>query len=129
MNKSLEAQWAITFTTPTGSYGCGIIVIESNRIMGGDSNFAYIGTYKLLAGNIHGHVTIKRYALGMQSVFDNIAMNIDDTFELSFESIKNVNMSIKLPSFQIQANIVNNSNSQFNGMLLEGTLTHVNNLP
>jgi T3SS negative regulator,GrlR len=41
----LEAMYGIEFASNMNDAGCGVIVLETGRIFGGDSSFVYIGNY------------------------------------------------------------------------------------
>ena len=53
---SIEGLWSVDF-----GLGGGIAVLESGRVFGGDSWFAYTGQFQLNQGSISGRLTIKRH--------------------------------------------------------------------
>lgn len=41
----LEALWTIRFTSIRGA-GAGVVVLETGRVLGGDGQFVYVGSYR-----------------------------------------------------------------------------------
>lgn len=72
---SIEALWSVTFVSTTGKQltaGNGVIVLETGRILGGDSAFTYVGHYKYdpRADQISASIRVRKYGeTDMQSVF------------------------------------------------------------
>lgn len=71
----LEALWSVTFQSNAAlanNAGGGIAVLETGRILGGDIQFTYIGTFSAPAGGqIEAEVECTRYrdVPGTMSVF------------------------------------------------------------
>jgi len=69
---SIEAFWCLSFHSNNHNIpenaGFGVVIFESGRVFGGDSNFYYNGTYLLNGGNITAKVRVKRFAAGMPSI-------------------------------------------------------------
>jgi hypothetical protein len=54
---SIEALWAVRFGhagSPNIGLNGGVVVLESGRLFGGDSWFAYVGNYTVLGDQISG---------------------------------------------------------------------------
>lgn len=72
---SIEALWSVTFVSTTGQRldsGNGVVVLETGRILGGDSAFTYIGRYAFnpKTDRIEGELRVRKYGqVEMQSVF------------------------------------------------------------
>lgn len=69
---SVEAMWMVEFAAhPGGEYnlGAGTVVLEANRLFGGDSSMYYIGKYTVSRPNIEFVVSVNRYNAALPSVF------------------------------------------------------------
>ena len=55
---ALEALWAVTFIASARNLGGGIVVFETERVFGGDSNYYYVGSYKATGNDITAEVAI-----------------------------------------------------------------------
>jgi len=51
---TIEALWAVNFSTQLGFSGSGVAVFETGRIFGGDSLYYYIGDYVLNGDTVRG---------------------------------------------------------------------------
>jgi hypothetical protein len=82
---SIEAFWCISFHNglqgPALDAGFGVVIFESGRVFGGDSNFYYNGGYQIEHGALSAKVRVKRFAHGMPSI-----MGLDD-FVLIVEKV------------------------------------------
>lgn len=61
---TIEALWTVRFGqmgTPEASLEGGVAVMESGRIFGGDSGYAYLGSYDLSGSTISGDLHIIRH--------------------------------------------------------------------
>lgn len=68
----IEALYGIHFTSSRGDGGGGVVVLETERVLGGDSSFVYIGSYKVKDGAIHAEVQCTNDRRTMQSIFGDI---------------------------------------------------------
>lgn len=69
----LEALWSVTFVVPTfDSYGAGVVVLENGTVRGGDSNYYYVGNYRVKDEIITADVAINHYFGHLNNVFGNI---------------------------------------------------------
>lgn len=66
---SIEALWSIEFGTNLGTAGTGVIILETNRIFGGDANYYYVGNYKTKDNELSGEVEVTHFGGPMNSVF------------------------------------------------------------
>ena len=55
---TIEALWAVNYSTPQGAVGAGVVVFETGRIFGGDSLYHYLGNYTLTGDRVRGRVEI-----------------------------------------------------------------------
>lgn len=46
----IEALWSAEFTSNVGNFGAGVAVLETDRILGGDSQYYYVGNYQIVNG-------------------------------------------------------------------------------
>jgi hypothetical protein len=65
----LEALWSAEFSSNLGAIGGGVVVFETGRVFGGDSQFFYIRTCEVKNDSVRGEVTITHYAGILLSIF------------------------------------------------------------
>ena len=65
----IEGLWSVEFSSNTGDFGAGIVVFETNRVFGGDSQYYYLGTYVVQNGIIEGSVKVTHFANEPYSIF------------------------------------------------------------
>jgi hypothetical protein len=53
----IEGLWTVEFKGPAG-VGGGVVVVTKNQVLGGDSGFAYIGTYEFKAPDFKATVSV-----------------------------------------------------------------------
>ena len=59
----VEALWSAEFRLPNGSnFGAGIVVLETGRLLGGDSSFTYIGEYSIKDGQVSGFIRARKFS-------------------------------------------------------------------
>jgi|SRR5208283_2330209 len=59
---TIEALWAVNFSTPLGFSGSGVAVFETGHIFGGDSLYYYIGDYVLNGDTVRGKAEVIHYS-------------------------------------------------------------------
>lgn len=62
----IEGLWSM------GIDGAGVVVFETNRVLGGDSRYFYIGTYIIRDRLIMGSVIVTHYAYEPYSIFGDM---------------------------------------------------------
>jgi hypothetical protein len=70
--KSVEALWLVKFgdyETPTEARNGGVLVLETNRGFGGDSGYAYLGTYEVSGDKFESDVSISQFDPEVESVW------------------------------------------------------------
>lgn len=65
----LEALWSVEFVSDAGFTGAGVAVFETERILGGDNRYTYVGWYKVVGGIMQAEIEVKHYSGDPQSVF------------------------------------------------------------
>jgi len=67
----LEALWSVEFGSNVGGFGAGVAVFETGRVLGGDSAFMYVGSYRTENGVVYSDIRITKYnnLSDMQSIF------------------------------------------------------------
>ena len=58
---ALEQLWSVEFVSELSSEGGGVIVIENGKILGGDNNYFYIGSYDLKNNKFNATIDVKHY--------------------------------------------------------------------
>lgn len=65
----VEALWSLEFISNQQIYGAGVIVLETDRVFGGDAQYFYVGRYKIESGIIEAEVDVQHYAGRPFSIF------------------------------------------------------------
>lgn len=70
----IEALWSVEFVSlPEGNQGAGVVVIETKRIFGGDSNYFYLGTLTSdKDGDVTANVNVKHYFGDTNAIFGSL---------------------------------------------------------
>lgn len=76
----LEALYGAEFSSNRGAMGYGFVVVETGRILGGDSSFVYVGNYEVENGTLKAGIQCTNDRHQLESIFGNI-----DTFNLQVE--------------------------------------------
>ncbi len=74
----IEALYGVEFASNMNDAGYGVAVLETGRILGGDSSFIFVGSYSIENGVITAQVKCTNDRKILQSIFGNI-----DEFTLS----------------------------------------------
>lgn len=66
----LEALWTVHFHANTGQYGGGVVIFETGRVLGGDSDYAYVGHFTYKTGKpLDVTLTVSNHSGRRHSVF------------------------------------------------------------
>ncbi|MDO9371625.1 MAG: GrlR family regulatory protein [Gammaproteobacteria bacterium] len=67
----IEGLWTIKFVSNTQSAGAGVIVIAKDKILGGDTQYMYVGSISIVNDIVNAdvHVKIHERIPGGQSIF------------------------------------------------------------
>jgi T3SS negative regulator,GrlR len=67
----LEALWSVQFASNLNVAAAGVVVLETKRIFGGDSQYFYVGGYEydVLNGQASATIKVTRYAGAPSSIF------------------------------------------------------------
>jgi len=66
---SVEALWSVEFISSNQLVGTGVAVLETQRVLGGDDKYMYVGEYKIENGVFSAHITVSHYGGAPWSVF------------------------------------------------------------
>ncbi len=83
---SVEALWSIEFLAlawkpnpaeytheDMATEGAGVVVLETNRVLGGDTSYTYVGDYEVKNKRLTAQVRVRRYTTSIpQSVFGEL---------------------------------------------------------
>lgn len=58
----LEALWSVSFISNVEGFGSGVAVFETGRVLGGDAQCFYVGSYKVENGIAQATVMVTPYA-------------------------------------------------------------------
>jgi hypothetical protein len=73
----IEALYGLQFKSNQHDFGYGVAVLETNKVLGGDSSFVFIGNYKLENGMLNAEIKCTNDRRLLQSIFGDI-----DSFNL-----------------------------------------------
>lgn len=76
----IEALYGIEFESNVNDEGYGVVVLETGRILGGDSSFVFIGDYKVENNIVRAKIKCTNYRKTLRSIFGDI-----DEFNLHLE--------------------------------------------
>lgn len=68
----IEALYGVEFASNMNDGGYGVAVLETGRILGGDSSFVFIGDYEVKNGIIHANVKCTNDRKILQSIFGDL---------------------------------------------------------
>ncbi len=71
----LEAMYGVEFVSnvvDVNNIGCGVVVLETGRILGGDSSFIYIGNYETNDGTIQAKIKCTNDRELAHSIFGDV---------------------------------------------------------
>lgn len=100
LNK-LQGLWTVEFVSNFGTLGYGVAVFVSNRILGGDNQYFYVGDVSVSAENMSATADIK--VTLFNKVFGSIFGDID-TFNLK------VSGKIEEPKIELKGYMIENPN-------------------
>lgn len=66
-----DGLWTIEFMSIANLYATGVLVLNDERLLGGDAGYYYSGEYKEKGDKINGVATITRFEPNSISVFGN----------------------------------------------------------
>ena len=67
-----DGLWIIEFWSPLGLFGKGIMVVDGERVLGGDFGYYYSGQCKFDNGSIKGEINVIRFDPSAISVFGDV---------------------------------------------------------
>jgi len=79
-----EAMYGIEFSSNEGNSGYGVLVLETDRVFGGDSSFVYIGSYHVDNGILSAEVKCTNDRKESDSIFAGM-----DEFTIRVKGIPN----------------------------------------
>ena len=66
---AIEQLWSLEFTSELSSEGGGVVVLEKGKILGGDNNYFYIGSYDLENNKFNATIDVKHYQGSYNPIF------------------------------------------------------------
>ena len=84
-----EALWSVEFKANNQDFGAGILVLETNRCLGGDTSYTYIGDFQLDNHIFKARLRIKKFNDLIPPLFkEDYMLSLegeykDDVFEIS----------------------------------------------
>lgn len=68
----IEAMYGVEFHSNVGDFGFGVVVLETGRVLGGDSSCVYVGSYHAENGTLKAHVEVTNDRKTLASIFGDI---------------------------------------------------------
>ena len=68
----LEALWTAEFASNLGVFGAGVVVFETGRLFGGDSQYYYLGTCEVKNDILDADIEVTHFAGQGFSLFGNL---------------------------------------------------------
>ena len=65
----IEALWSVEFISDMDVIGAGVIVLETERILGGDSKYFYVGNYEVRHQELEAEIEVTHYSGEPYSIF------------------------------------------------------------
>lgn len=69
---AIEQLWSLEYVSGLSDEGGGVIVLENGRIIGGDNNYFYIGSYDLKNNKFNATIDVKHYSGSYNPIFGNM---------------------------------------------------------
>jgi hypothetical protein len=66
---SVEALWSLEFFSSQNIEGTGVAVLETNRVLGGDAQYTYVGEYSVENNSFTARILISLYGNNPYSAF------------------------------------------------------------
>ena len=66
---SVQGLWTVDFQIARGLRFSGVIVLQGNKVLGGDSQYYYTGTYREKGDNVEAEVQCTHYAGDVSTAF------------------------------------------------------------
>ncbi|MDT8383632.1 MAG: GrlR family regulatory protein [Gammaproteobacteria bacterium] len=82
----IEALYGVEFVSSLNNGGYGVVVLETGRVLGGDSSFVFVGGYEVKNGKVHAKVKCTNDRGTLQSIFGSLK-----EFNLLLEGIPHEN--------------------------------------
>ena len=68
----IEALYGIEFVSNVNDGGYGVVVLETGRILGGDSSFVFVGSYEIENGIVSAEIKCTNDRKLLRSIFGDI---------------------------------------------------------
>ena len=68
----IEALYGVEFVSNMNNGGYGVAVLETGRILGGDSSFVFVGDYEVKNGTLHANVKCTNDREMLESIFGDL---------------------------------------------------------
>ena len=69
---TLEQLWSVEFVSNLDSEGGGVVILEDGKILGGNDNYFYIGSYDFKNNKFNATIDIKHYHGKCNPVFGKL---------------------------------------------------------
>ncbi|MBU4388723.1 MAG: hypothetical protein KKB23_04205 [Proteobacteria bacterium] len=96
-----DGLWTVEFISTINQYGSGVLIVNGDKLLGGDDGYYYSGTWTIRGNTIEATIAVLKHNPNSISVFGNI-----DHFQL--------NLIGEIDEYQFNATgtIVNNPQAQ-----------------
>ena len=98
----VEALYGVEFLSNSEGIGYGVAVLETNRILGGDTSFVYIGEYEIENGVIYAKIKCTNDREVKESIFGEInKFNLELTGKIARDEFILQGHMVEHPSHKI----------------------------
>jgi T3SS negative regulator,GrlR len=76
MAQDMDGLWTAEFGSSAGSFGGGVAVFQSGKILGGDGTYFYIGSYTIEGQHFQATLKSSAFIEGARSVFNTTGQDL-----------------------------------------------------
>ena len=69
---ALEQLWSLEFVSALDREGGGVVILENGKLLGGDNNYFYVGSYDLLHNQFNATLEVKHYHGDFNPIFGKL---------------------------------------------------------
>jgi len=107
----LEALWSVEFVSNVQALGAGVAVFETGRVFGGDSQYYYLGDFRVVNGVIQADIEVNHYFGPLSSVFGPLKkFNLKLTGQSNTPVMELGGFLVENPQFQIHMRLTKRAN-------------------
>jgi hypothetical protein len=83
----LDGLWSLRIGfKETRMEGRGVITFEKQRVLGGDSDYYYVGSYEIKNGAVQGEIEVTFYGRNVSPIFESLPSSARRKFHIRFSA-------------------------------------------